>query len=217
MARVTITELEKRFKEFYNYNDEAHKFNHVEEVLANALFIEEVILTNYGFEKLAILAYIHDMYSGLDRLHHHTLAQQWVLDNKFDKIFRNFKIEEIDEIAYAVGEHRASFKGEYTSKLSELLSAADKGKLELTKYIKRIYSSYNNKNNSYGHFNGHVLPTHGAKIGATLTHLKSKFSRTGYMRLNSVYKEVYKDDIEQFYLDVDLIDLRAIDKITGGM
>ncbi len=138
MSKDVIERLKEEYcKEldtFYK-KDSSHGWSHVEDVAKNALEINRRMILNLNEEYLVLAALFHDIYSDTDRKNHHTLAADWFA--KF--MIKQYKYDAIDilEMSLAIKEHRASYNGEYSSLLSEVLAAADRGAPDLNSLIIR--------------------------------------------------------------------------------
>ena len=105
------------------------------------------------------------------------------------------------KMSSAIKEHRASYKGEYSSLLSEVLAAADRGAPDLNSTIIRSSKYYLERE-----------PNSDLKTIAenVYKHLLEKFSRTGYMKYNAIYSSFYKKEINNMYVAIDNLN---IDKV----
>ncbi len=198
----------KRLKEEYGKEldifykeDSSHGWSHVEDVAKNALEINKKMILNLNEEHLVLAALFHDIYNDTDRKNHHTLAADWFVkvmieQGKYDAI-------DILEMSLAIKEHRASYNGEYSSLLSEVLAAADRGAPDLNSLIIRSSKYYLEKE-----------PNRDLKTVAedVYKHMLEKYSRTGYMKYNAIYSLFYGEEIYNMYVAID--DL-SIDKILN--
>lgn len=217
---MTEQEIKNHFERFYRDADAAHGLKHIKEVHELASKINRSLKEPYSEIDILVASYAHDMYSLDYRDTHHTLAGLYILKDlpsRFKKEMNNVSL-----VASAVAEHRASFKGKYSSKLSEVLSAADRGEPNLEKIIERIYlTSIDNRLNFKFKINN--IPSISinntslySKIATMLDdgnfkktdilvfgHLIEKYSRNGYARYNSTYKKYFKEELENMYKRVD--------------
>jgi len=178
------------YKHYYENGDEAHLINHADDVCSLALEINKE-----EDKKLVILAsYLHDMFNADNRAVHNELAYEYVLDAN-DEFLQNLKSEELKRVAYAVLEHRASFKGEYYSSLSEIISSADRGLPDLESVVVR---SMRFNNGDAQNVYEHILDKYGTK---------------GYAKYPKVYQEIFKEPLEQFQKDADKITVEEIEMI----
>lgn len=191
-------EYGKELDAFYK-KDSSHGWSHVEDVAKNALEINRKMILNLNEEYLVLAALFHDIYSDTDRKNHHTLAADWFA--RF--MVKQYKYDAIDilEMSLAIKEHRASYNGEYSSLLSEVLAAADRGAPDLNSLIIRSSKYYLEKE-----------PNRDLKTVAenVYKHMLEKYSRTGYMKYNAIYSSFYGEEIYNMYAAID--DLN-IDKV----
>jgi HD superfamily phosphodiesterase len=175
---------------FYKDGDEAHLINHADDVCDLALEINKECN-----EKLIILsAYIHDIFNAKDRKNHNKLAYNYVLEAK-DSLLQNLTNKERLLVAHAVLEHRASYKGEYFSKLSKIISSADRGKPDIKAVVIRSMK--------YNH----------ADAQNVYKHIKDKYARNGYAKYPDIYKELFGKELKKFKSDADNITVEKILKI----
>ena len=202
MNRDIIERLKEEYSKeldiFYK-KDSSHGLSHVEEVAKNALEINRKMILNLNEEYLVLAALFHDIYSDINRENHHALAADWFVEFMIEQ--DKYNENDILEISLAIKEHRASYNGEYSSLLSEVLAAADRGAPNLNSLIIRSSKYYLEKE-----------PNKDLKIVAkdVYKHMLEKYSRTGYMKYNAIYSSFYGEEIYNMYIAVD--DLN-IDKV----
>lgn len=178
------------YKPYYDNGDKAHLINHADDVCELALEINKDCS-----EKLVILAsYIHDIFNATDRKKHNILAYDYV-KNRSDKFLKELSDEELDLVAHAVLEHRGSFKGEFFSKLSAIISSADRERPDVAKIVIRSML-YNN-----------------ADAQDVYAHMIDKYSSNGYAKYPKVYKEIFEKELEEFKKEVDNISVEKIEDI----
>lgn len=150
--------------------------------------------------------------------------------NKF-KWLKYYSKLNILEVSNMVKEHRASYKGEFSSMLCELFSTADRDDIDLNIVINRIYTCALNDDNKFecdhNGFQSLTINTKNRSIKIlpiikqlekdgwdnrlikTFYHLCEKFSRDGYAYKNlkddGFYKTYYKDQLEDFWSEIDKI------------
>ena len=123
-----LEELKPILESFYN-NSEGHGIKHVTDVMYRALHYNEILNLKLNKREIILASLLHDMYSESNRKTHHILGHDYVmysLHEVFDGIDK-------ERVAKAILEHRASYTGEYSSLLSELISSADRGEPNLMK------------------------------------------------------------------------------------
>lgn len=164
--------------------DKAHGTDHIYNVLADAKKIKGSNLS--VAETLAII--FHDAGNEVDRDDHEKIGA-----NYFMEIISGIKYTDTLKVAHAIREHRASYKGKFSSPVSELLSSADRGKPDSLAYtLKRSYD--------YAVKHG---DNHEEAINHAIKHIKEKYSRNGYARIPNMYKQYYKDILIKFWDEID--------------
>jgi HD superfamily phosphodiesterase len=193
-----IAKLEEITRIYYEGNDDAHGFVHIREVAQNVLDICENRKESLETIKLCLMAaYIHDIFTNVRDTHHQASAN-WVLENS-DRLRRTFEIDQdgIQKVSDACLQHRASYKGNYSSLVSEIVSAADRGSpSSLKKLLER------SKIFGLSHLK---LDEESAKAHAC-AHMPEKYGRHGYAAYNDVYKEYYGSELETLWTKIDGID-----------
>ena len=197
-----ITRVRESYIELYNKNDEGHGITHADDVLKEALHILEVTGFNIPLELVILTAYAHDAYCWEGRGNHHITGAKHVLGGTNEYIAKLTPNDRF-KIAKAVEEHRASYKGKFTTILSKVISSADRGKPDINKTIKRSFDYH--KDN---------LDKESA-ILEVKKHLLDKFSSTGYASYPDIYKTVYAEELSIFRKTVDKIDTKYIREIIN--
>jgi len=174
------------YKHYYENGDEAHLIDHADSVCDLALSINKEC-----DEKLVILAsYMHDMFNATNRAKHNELAYEYALKAD-DKFLKELTKEELQKVAYALLEHRASFKGEFFSPLSEIISSADRELPNLEPIVIRCIK-----------FNNDIESVH--------RHIKEKYGTNGYANYPKVYKEIFSQELEAFQKEADELSIERI-------
>ena len=178
------------YSSYYKNGDLAHQIDHADSVCDLALEINKDC-----DPKLVILAsYIHDIFNAIDRKNHDKLAYEYVLEAN-DEFLKELSKEELQLVAYAVLEHRAKFKGNFYSQLSEIISSADRGKPDIKeKVIRSMLFNNGNAQNVY-------------------KHLKSKYGTNGYANFPQSHQKIFKKELEEFKSIVDSITVADIEAI----
>jgi uncharacterized protein len=172
-----IDTVVKRYKKFDGAHDDAHARMVIKnsEFIANSMMRDEKVELNMNMVK--IIAAMHDLGLAYDRETHHTKSGEIVRADK--QLRKFFTEEEIEIIAKAVEEHRASYKGEYTSVYSKIVSDADRMN-DINTMIERTYK-WNRKH--YPDKNDEEI------YNEVIHHLQDKFGEKGYARFNTKYAE----------------------------
>lgn len=166
------------------YKDSVHHgVEHFENVFKEAKYIRDKLGLSgdiYDDKILLICAYSHDLFSGVDRANHHTLAANWVLSNNL-YLFTGMDNELRSIIASACGQHRKSGDGTYTHPLSELIAAADIGKPNLMQWLETAYN-YALENNQVDENQAFII---------ALRHIRNKYGYHGYAKMPMMYQTTY--------------------------
>ena len=194
-------ELRDFYKKFYDENDNAHKIDHADEVVDAALHIVRELQLPLNKNIVMLTAYLHDIYRGVSKKGHHIMAFKYVMEEKHDPFLQYYHSSIRYTIAKACLEHRGSFKGEFSSLLSEVISAADRGKFTVESAIKRSYKYHM----SSAHASG------GDPIENVYNHVKNKYGTKGYARFPSLYSKVYDLDTARKHIDeLTINDVREV-------
>ena len=187
----------------YRMNDRQHQIEHIDTVWENAknILLEDIVSgyaeSVYGKidDRLILLlwtaVYYHDIMVWKDRKNHHTLAGEYILNDK--KLNNEFNRDELMMIYHAVVNHRASesFPSINYSYLTEVVRTADRGKPTLEAIIIR--------SNILG-----MQPNE--ETFKLLEHLVIKYGPDGYTYENDVYyKNRFKKEISK--LEKDMVKL----------
>lgn len=214
-----VKEVSKRLKEnFYKMEsndllinsfykkDGSHGASHIHDVLNLAEEItnkDPLLLTPIEHDALILSCILHDITRDIDDDHHEESGAMLFdimmkSSPEFKKIVltRYIDKEHIDLVKYAIKEHRASYKGDFYSKVSEVLSSVDRGYPEnLDLRIKR----------SFLYAKEHGKDDQEALIHA-IDHMKEKFGRNGYQKLPNIYKSFFKNEISILWDKIDDLD-----------
>ncbi len=178
------------YQPYYENGDEAHLIGHADDVCDLALKLNKIC-----DEKLVILAsYLHDTYNAQERKIHDKLAYAYVL-NRDDKFLMELSEEELLLVAHAVLEHRASFKGEFFSTLSEIISSADRGLPDLDFIVVRSMK--------FNHGNAKDV----------YDHIHDKYGTKGYAKYPKVYQRIFKEELNSFKKLADELTVERVLKI----
>lgn len=214
--------------------DSEHGSEHVHDVMRLGININVDLDLGIDKKEIIVAALTHDMFSSTHRKEHHTKAQEWVSENllKANPLFERMLDEEaVKRVAHAVGEHRGSYKGEFYSPLSELISSADRGHPGLEEIIERIYMCSIDPNviMQVDLDNLDTLTPNGIKdyptivrelkeegysdeVIKTFLHLVDKYSITGYARHPKFYNTYYKDELASLWSMIDRMIKEPVDR-----
>ena len=167
----------EKYKKFDGAHDDAHArmvIKNSEYIAANMMKDEKIQL---DMRMVKVIAAMHDLGLAYDRETHHTKSGEIVRKEKMLRKF--FTEEQIELIAKSVEEHRASYKGDYTSVYSKIVSDADRMN-DINTMIDRTYK-WNRK---------HYPDKNDKEIyDEVINHLQDKFGEKGYARFNTKYAE----------------------------
>lgn len=174
---------------FYNLNDVSHTIDHADWVACNVLEFGKSLGLEENIIKCGVVAaYCHDVQCYVNRKLHHVLAFAWVHRNKKEIMeLTGVDSDAIELIATACYEHRGSYTGDFSSIVSELLSAADRGApVQSLDLFKRSYL--------YNYHHG--TSDHDKAVNHALTHINEKYGINGYAKYSPLYKKLFASDIE---------------------
>lgn len=185
------------FSPAWELNDGAHRVEHFDGVALAGLHINRVLGLGYPERMILMVAYLHDLFAW-SRENHHMLSQEFVKGTCHPLIGHYTKTaEERILVAKACGEHRASFKGLFSSPFSELMNSADKEHPKsLDSMIQRAMSYHMDRNPG---------STFKEARRVSELHMKEKFGRNGYARYPNMYKEAFGKELEEIWKQIDLI------------
>ena len=191
----TLDQYVKEIIERYENFDPAHNKSHARSVIKNSEFIAERLIKDEQKEIdkdiVKIVAAMHDLGLAYDRETHHLKSGEIV---RKEKELRNFFNEyEIELIAKAVEEHRASYKGNYTSIYSMIVSDADRMNTA-EEYIKRTHDW---SRVHYPEMNEREL------YEEVVSHLQHKYGKEGYARFNTRYAEEVLLEMKKIIVDTE--------------
>ena len=182
-----LNSIMNRVNKFYKNNDEAHQIDHALDVLEEVLYINKKIEHTDNIGVLIVAAMYHDIFANKkDRAKHHVLASEYVLTDSY--ISTVLSTKDILKVSVMIGEHRASFKGERSNMLSEMLSVADLGRPDLKSMLLRSINYHKGNDNVYEE---------------VIKHHKEKFGYGGYVNYPKLYKEIYGDQLTELKDDIE--------------
>ena len=117
-----------------------------------------------------------------------------------------FNSKDLFLIAAAIREHRASFKGEFTSMLSDICSSADRNAPNFEASVARsfLYTSEHHPEFSFEE-----------KCETVATHLKKKYGSNGYARFPIYYSRYYGKDLTNYKRKMDGLNAAVVEGIVG--
>lgn len=191
-------------------NDRAHEEKHIKDVLESMNTIFKYFDLSYKDKVTCLLAgLMHDIGCHVDRKTHHEVSAK-LFKNKFSNSEVIFSDENenvslssiVDEVCVLILEHRSSYKGKRSNLLSEIMTLADKGSIDIEIFIIRAFN-----------YRDGMDLTLEEKIHEITLHMMDKFGSHGYGwdTLPALGFEIYKDNIEEikyYFSDYD----RGFDK-----
>lgn len=203
LTDLSETELETymsvTMRPFYAHNDKAHKYEHVKNVISTTKDMINYTARDYHDNLVIVAGYAHDMYSSVNRVEHHSAAGEYIRNLDINILHWIMTDEEIKLVSDAVSEHRASFKGTYSSEFSECFASGDRGVPDLDVIIRRCYQSAAKMSNNFKELNNDEIKNCSEKNRAfvkTLIHLQNKFATKGYARYPIMYTGYYFEELE---------------------
>lgn len=195
--------IEKEYKDILNKyysSSKSHGLDHVREVAKRALEIKYAY-PDIDFEcddiMIIFAGLFHDIMSETNRENHHTVgAEVFLKEIKNYKFFDLLTEDQLDKVAEAITQHRASYKGEYSNKFCELMAAADRDKPDLFKIIRRSYNFIRENNSQL---------KEEEILEEVKKHLIDKFSRDGYMKYPEFYAKIYELELNCLWDDIDML------------
>ena len=191
----------------YKYFDGAHDEEHAKMVIENSKYIANCMIQEEGIQldmnMVITIAAMHDLGLAYDRKTHHIKSGEIVRAEETLRQF--FNEEQIELIAKSVEERRASYKGEYTSVYSKIVSDADRMN-DINTMIARTYK-WNRKH--YPDKNDEEI------YNEVINHLQDKFGEKGYARFNTKYAEDVLNQSRKIIMDNEEFDkmLKSLNEI----
>lgn len=192
-----VDRLRKRiisqFNAAYLLNDRAHQIEHFHEVESCGNAINNTLGLNYDPKLILYVAYFHDLFAW-SRENHHRLSGEFIRGTCHPLIKKLSSSERID-VAIACEEHRASFKGRFTTQFSMLMNCADRGfPNDVPALLERAIQYRLGK----GDTRVEALPT-------SVQHLKEKYGRNGYAVYPEMYTRAFGDVLDAQYDEIDAL------------
>lgn len=143
MKKELLNLLKEDLKLYDLAPDGAHDKNHIIDVINNAYIISSKMKLNTNLAVFSALYHDIGLLLG-SREEHDITGYKWICKNQ--KLKQYFDEDEINIIAHAVKEHRASYKGSYFSIYSIIVSDSDRS-LSIETMIRRSYLYNKDKTN----------------------------------------------------------------------
>lgn len=179
----------KRVRDNYLKNDLAHRLDHAHAVMRDAVHIAGLISAQHLIPQLIAAAYYHDIHRLTPDTHNVLAYEEVFSDSDFIKgIGAAENDDEIHAIALACLEHRASWSGEYSGVVSEIIAAADRGAPDRTDVNFRMRRSYLYGRDTLG-------MCHLTAQQHAMRYVKDLYGVNGNARYPQIYKTVYAHEL----------------------
>lgn len=157
--------------------DPSHDWGHVKDVAKAAFHMAKY--AGIDLQPLLLAAISHDTYSGIDRLNHHLLSGAWVREAMPFTLHGEWT----ETVALCCEQHRASYRGEYTSIYQEAFASADRGMLKMDSINKIVKRSYD--------FAYARTGDHRQAVDKVVYHMPEKYGHNGYAKWPELYRNVF--------------------------
>lgn len=168
-----------KVSDWYSRNDVAHTIQHAIDVTILGLAMCPV-----GVARKEVIAacLLHDICVWQGRADHHISAISELtaggeLDDWFGELCQKY-ILSVNNVLFAILEHRASYDATFSTRLSEVVSSADRGRPDVVALMKRISLRNTAKD--------------------TVEHLQEKFSEKGYAKYPELYRSYFGKEFDEF-------------------
>lgn len=175
----------------YELNDMGHNIDHIKYVIDRSLkFASEV--EDINLDMVYTIAAYHDIGHHIDAKNHEVVSAKILGED--EKLKEYFTKEEIEEMVFAVEDHRASLEYEPRSIYGKIVSSADRNTL-IEVPLKRTYA-YRIEHNPEASLE--------QIIEESRLHLKNKFGKEGY----ATEKMYFEDNDYKLFLEeiAELVD-----------
>ena len=194
--------IEKNVFPSYEKNDLGHNLEHIKYVINRSFKFADNV-ENINYDMVYTIAAYHDIGHYIDAKNHEKVSADMLLaDNNLKQFFTE---EQINIMAEAVYDHRASMKDEPRSIYGKIVSSADRN-IILDVPLKRTYSYTVAHNPSF---------SLEEVIEEARRHLLNKFGRKGYATEKMYFEDLdYKkflEDITELAEDKDLFKKRFLE------
>lgn len=180
----------KDFSKFWEVNDPAHRLKHFSNVEQCGLIIASRLDLRFDYRLITYVAFFHDMFA-YSRDNHHELSARWIETTAYPMIASLPRIDKA-MVASACLQHRASFKGEFDGKFSELMNSADR---ELPGDVQAMVERAVQYRMARGFSREDA-------VKPAVEHIKEKFGNDGYARYPDMYLKVFGEELEKQREDI---------------
>lgn len=190
-----------RAKKYYP-EKASHGLNHIQDNLNKAEKMLEFFKEPFTDQIYAAIVF-HD--SGLEKYGReiHEVHSAEIAKRELKDLFSS---KDLYLIAAAIKEHRASFKGEFTSMLSDICSSADRNSPNFEASIARsfLYTEEHHPEFSFEE-----------KCETVTMHQKAKYGTKGYARFPIYFSRYYGKDLTEYRRKMDSLDADVVARIVG--
>lgn len=180
-----------QFTPMWALNDTGHRVEHFQEVEACGNTINQELDLGYSPELILYVAYFHDLFAW-SRKNHHLLSAEFMKGTDHPLITRLSLANRV-AIATACAEHRASFRGRFSTEFSMLMNSADRGfPGNVEAMLERAIQYRIGKGSSRK-----------AALTPSIEHLKEKYGSQGYAQYPELYKRCFKEALNQQRFVID--------------
>lgn len=166
--------LDTKIRPLYKKHDGGHNEEHLEEVLEKALILGKYY--KIPLDMCMTCAYYHDVGLIGGRDGHELRSAEYLRKDK--NLLRWFREDQIEEMAQAIEDHRASLQGEPRSILGKIISDSDRV-MDPSRSIQRSFR-----------YNSSKYPdkTREEVLEIVYNYLSKKYGKEGYVKLYLPYK-----------------------------
>lgn len=179
--------IENVFPNYY-LNDEGHGLSHIAYVLRRSIYFAKQAMKEYpdiNLEFVEVVAIYHDAGHHIDKKNHEKVSAEMLREDK--ELEKFFTTDEIELMAEAVEDHRASADHEPRSIYGKIVSTADRSN-SIENCLERTYT-YRRKN--YPGISDDEI------FEESYQHLVQKFGPQGYAKFY-----FHDEEYEQFLTDI---------------
>lgn len=182
------------FTDKWALNDRAHRIEHFQAVEAAGLHINRVLGLACDPVLIMAAAFFHDLFAW-SRDNHERLSCAWVATTEYE-LFAAMDHDEMLMVSDACLEHRASYKGEYSTHFSALIASADRGFPGDVQTMLARSELYHN--------DALKITGDAAREGA-IKHIKEKFGSGGYAQYPDLYEEAFGPQLAAQRKEIDAL------------
>ena len=191
-----------RAKKYYPVKA-SHGLNHIEDNLNIAEKMLAFAKEQFTDQIYAAIVF-HD--SGLEKYGReiHEVHSAEIAKRELKDLFNS---KDLFMIAAAIREHRASFKGTFTSMLSDICSSADRNAPNFEASVARsfLYTSEHHPEFSFKE-----------KCETVAKHLNAKYGTKGYARFPIYYSRYYRNDLREYQRKMDALTGDVVVTVVGN-